>query len=335
MRGMDTDAPRDGARLVTGEHALEHALPGVDDDVLRSLLREDVPFGDLTTATLGLSARSCEATLRARRTMIVAGIEEAARLFALSGANAAIARAPGYRAEAGDLLLTAFGPASAMFAAWKTAQTLAEALSGIATYVARTLDAVRRAGFDIPVACTRKNFPGTRAFAARAVIAGGGIMHRLGLSETLLVFPQHLGFVAPHARRAALADMKRRQPEKRLVVEAASMAEALEFGRLGADILQLERFSPDDVRALRAALAAERLTPLLAPTGGVNESNAADYARAGADLLVTSAPYFAPPADVEVRIVPRREAASDLAASCVPIPAPLQDGAGHPAAESA
>jgi molybdenum transport protein len=331
MSDMDTDAPGHGARLDAGEQA----LAGVADDVLRLLLREDVPFGDLTTATLGLSSRACEATLHARRTTIVAGIEEAARLFELAGANASIARAPGRRAEAGDLLLTAFGPASAVFAAWKTAQTLAEALSGIATCVARMLDAVRHAGFDIPVACTRKNFPGTRAFAARAVIAGGGIMHRLGLSETLLVFPQHLGFVEPHARRAALAELKRRQPEKRLVVEVGSIAEGLECGRLGADILQLERFSPDQVRALRAALAAERLTPLIAPTGGVNESNAVDYARAGADLLVSSAPYFAPPTDIEVRIVPRREAASDPAPSCAPIPAPPPAGDRRPTEERA
>jgi molybdenum transport protein len=68
------------------------------------------------------------------------------------------------------------------------------------------------------------------------------------------------------------------------------------------EVLQLERFSPDALAALRARLMAAGLTPLLAPAGGVTVANAVAYARAGADLLVSSAPYFAPPADVKVTI---------------------------------
>lgn len=301
MHDADTHATGSGE----GHSADERGC--ADDDVLRALLREDVPFGDLTTATLGLSARACEATLRARGSMIVSGVEEAGRLFELCGADARIVRCSGCRLEAGDLLLTAAGKASGIFAAWKTAQTLVEALSGIATSVAALVDALNAGRFDVPVACTRKNFPGTRTFSARAVAAGGGIMHRLGLSETLLVFPQHLGFIARDTRGKALAAMKRRQPEKRIVVEVVGVDEAVEYARLGADVLQLERFAPEQVRSLRTALESERLTPLLAPTGGVTRANVLDYAQAGADFLVTSAPYFAPPADVQVRILPMLE----------------------------
>jgi molybdenum transport protein len=74
--------------------------------------------------------------------------------------------------------------------------------------------------------------------------------------------------------------------------------------RAGADVLQLERFVSEALKALRGQLAAAGLAPRLAPAGGVNRSNAVDFARAGADFLVTSAPYFAPPADVQVRIGP-------------------------------
>ena len=67
-------------------------------------------------------------------------------------------------------------------------------------------------------------------------------------------------------------------------------------------MLQLERFDPPALAALRARLTQEKLSPLLAPAGGVTLANALAYAGAGADLLVSSAPYFAPPADVKVVI---------------------------------
>jgi molybdenum transport protein len=124
----------------------------------------------------------------------------------------------------------------------------------------------------------------------------------------LLVFPQHFALIPAGEHAALLASLHYEQPEKRLVVEVCSRDEALAYARAGAEILQLERFSPEEVRALRAALDAERPDVTLAAAGGVTETNAADYARAGADLLVTSAPYFAPPADVAVAIEPLPEA---------------------------
>ena len=102
----------------------------------------------------------------------------------------------------------------------------------------------------------------------------------------------------------ALAALRASQPEKRLVVEVGSEEEGVDMAQAGADVLQLERFTPAAVRALRFRLNAMQRYPKPASAGGVTLANALDYARAGADLLVTSAPYFATPADVEVRVGP-------------------------------
>ena len=275
-----------------------------DDTALMALLREDVPFGDLTTSSLGLAGRPAEARFTARGPMVVCGVEEAAQLFRLCGANARVIAPSGTVARADELLLCVEGEAGALLMAWKTAQTLAEALSGIATAARQIVDALRQAGFDLPLVCTRKNFPGTRALAAKAVRAGGAVMHRLGLSETLLVFPEHRAFIAPALQAAAIEALRRRQPEKRVVVEVGTLDDALAMARAGADVLQLERFAPAQLQALRAALSTLDLHPLLAPAGGVTLANAVDYARAGADFLVSSAPYFAAPADIRVRLGP-------------------------------
>lgn len=276
----------------------------LDDAALQALLREDAPHGDLTTAGLPLAGSPARLRFLARGPMCVAGSEEAVRLLQLCGGQAELQAPSGARLAAGDALLQARGPAPALLLAWKVAQTLVEAASGIATATAAIVAALREAGFDTPLACTRKTFPGTRALAAQAVRAGGGVMHRLGLSETLLVFPEHARLVGAAALPGALAALRRSQPEKRLVVEVGDDEAALAMARAGADVLQLERYAPEALAVLRQRLRDAGLHPLLAPAGGVTLANAVAYARASADLLVSSAPYFAPPADVRVVIEP-------------------------------
>ncbi len=286
----------------------ERPAPGASvDDVdsrLVALLQEDAPFGDLTTSSLRLAGEPAEVIFMARGPMAVCGIEEAARLFELCGATVQIRVRTGETVAGEDTLLTARGDAAGLLMAWKTAQTLAEALSGIATAARLIVDAVKAAGFDVPLACTRKNFPGTRFWVAKAVRAGGGVMHRLGLSETLLVFPEHRSFIEPARQAAAIRSLRRAQPEKRVVVEVGSFEDAIAMAQAGADVLQLERFTPAQLQALRASLSSLSLTPMLAPAGGVTLANAVEFARAGADFLVSSSPYFAPPADIRVVLRP-------------------------------
>lgn len=123
-------------------------------------------------------------------------------------------------------------------------------------------------------------------------------------SETLLVFGEHRAFIAPADLAARLAQVRAGNPEKKLVAEVSTIEEALALAAAGADVLQLEKFSPAAVAACRAALLAQGRPICLAAAGGVNASNAVAYARAGADLLVTSAPYFSAPADVKVTLGP-------------------------------
>jgi molybdenum transport protein len=279
----------------------------LSDQALHALLDEDAPFGDLTTTGLALSDRAGSVVFSARGTMVVAGAEEAARVIELCGARAAIVRASGERAAAGAPLMEADGSAESLLLGWKLAQNLIEWCSGIATATARIVDTLAQAGHATPVACTRKGFPGTRALAAKAVRAGGGVMHRLGLSETLLVFPEHRAFIDDEAVQARIAALLAAQPEKKLAVEVTSLDDALHMASIGVDVLQLERFAPAELAALRQRLEGAGKRPLLAPAGGVTVGNAVEYAAAGADFLVTSSPFFAAPADVRVRVVAARE----------------------------
>ena len=270
--------------------------------LIDALLAEDVPYGDLTTIALGIGAKPGEARFAARGSMVAAGVEEAARILQAAGATIIAAVPSGTLAVPNQTLITACGPAGALLVGWKVAQTLMEWASGIATSARDIVTAAQAVRPDIRVACTRKAAPLTRALAARAVQAGGATMHRLGLSDTILLFPEHRALV-PGGMAEAVARLRAAAPERKIVVEVTDAQAALEAAMAGADVVQLEKFTPPAVREIRFML--EGLAPpraLLAAAGGVTQANAAAYAEAGADVLVTSAPYAAPPRDVSVSI---------------------------------
>jgi molybdenum transport protein len=268
-------------------------MRALSDLDLSRLLADDVPSGDLTTDALGIGNQAGHLVFSARQAMVVCGIEEAARMFELVDAKAELLCASGQAVAAGTPLLRASGTAASLHHAWKAAQILVEWASGIASSAA----AIVAAAGAVPVACTRKNAPGTKALSAKSVRAGGATMHRLGLSETLLVFAEHHMFLDETPAQTVVR-LKRRQPEKKVVVEVATPDEATGWACAGADVLQLEKFSPEQVAQWRTAMTD--FHGLLAIAGGVRADNAAAYAAAGADLLVTSSPYFAPPRDVQV-----------------------------------
>jgi molybdenum transport protein len=270
--------------------------------LIERLLAEDAPHGDLTTEALGIGALPGRMEFRARGGMTVAGIEVAAELISYAGGEASIAIPSGQQAEPGGLLLSASGAAAALHLSWKAAQTLTEVLSGIATAARALVDAVAAASPGVKVACSRKTVPLTRALSALAIKAGGAIPHRLGLSETILVFAEHRAFLPGADYKELGARLRREAPEKKLGIEVGSVAEAREAIEAGFDIVQLEKLPPADVAAVARFARAVSSQAIVAAAGGIGPSNAREYAEAGAGLIVSSWPYTAKPADVAVTI---------------------------------
>lgn len=274
-------------------------------DEIDRLIAEDVPSGDLTTDALGFGAQPAYLAFRARGDMVVVGTEIAAQILTRCGADSVnIAVASGTKVAAGTVLIRSSGPAAALHAAWKVAQTTLDTLSGVATATRAMADAAAAVNPDVRIATTRKAFPGTRRFAHFAVRAGGGIVHRHGLSETVLIFAEHLAFL-PNETFADLAKRLRREaPEKKLAIEVTDTARAKAAIEAGFDMVQLDKMTPDGVREVAAMAAGTNV--LVAAAGGVNLANVADYVAAGAGLIVTTSPYWAPPKDVQVELRPLR-----------------------------
>jgi len=272
---------------------------------LEELLADDAPYGDLTTDALGIGNASGQMQFTARDAMVLALAEDAAAIVELAGCQVELLASSGSTLEPGTPILTARGPASALLRSWKVAQTLIEVWSGVATEARAIVTAATAVAPNIAVACTRKNIPGTKGFAVAAVKAGGAVMHRLGLSETVLVFPEHRAFLGNEPFVGMIERLRRAAPEKRLVIEVTTLEAAIVAAAVGFDVIQAEKFAPAEIASLVARMAtAARSRPVVAAAGGIHAGNVAAYAQAGADVVVTSSPYLARPRDVQVRIGP-------------------------------
>ncbi|MBC9176409.1 ModD protein [Pseudoroseomonas ludipueritiae] len=268
---------------------------------LEAMLREDAPYGDLTTQALDIGETRGQAVLRAGATMTLCCAEEAEALFRLAGCtDVHRVAASGGLLEEGGTILTAEGPAAALHLAAKAAQALMETASSVASRAARIRGEARSARPDIVVACTRRHLPGVKDVMLKAIMTGGCIPHRLGLSDSLLVSAQHRAFLGREPAHRWVSRLRAAQPARRLVVEAYSVDEAVLLAHAGVDTVQCDRLPPEQFAEVARALTDHPDRPVLAAAGDIHEGNAAAYARAGADVLVTSAPYAAPPLEVKV-----------------------------------
>ncbi|MDO5531527.1 ModD protein [Sutterella sp.] len=263
-----------------------------------SILFSDCPYEDLTTEGLGIGEARGRITAKLKAEGVAAGLEIAAALFERAGARAELLAREGDVLPAGTPVMIIEGRAKALHAAYKMAQCVMEYAGGIAGRTRMMVEAARAERPEVQVAGTRKHWPGGKRIALAGLLAGGGIVHRLGLSDSILVFDQHRVFASDFD--AAFRALRLRSPERKIAVEAGDPAEAMHFLELGADIVQCERFAPEVFEAFAREARAAAPGAVLTVAGGVNAENAAAYARAGADILITSWPYWARPADVKM-----------------------------------
>lgn len=271
----------------------------IPDSYIEELVREDLQMMDLTVAAMGIEDEAGMVECFPKRECVIAGVEIAARIFERCGAKTERLLASGAPARPGEAALTARGTAGQLHACYKTAQNVMEYSTAIATRTAAMAAAAKRVNPNVHIAVTRKHFPGGKAISLAAALAGGASLHRLGLSDSILAFDQHRIFAGDFCR--LLPVMAHRFPEKKIEAEANSREEALDFVRAGADMVQCERFPPLLLREFAEEARSINPRVIIAAAGGVNGENAAEYAAAGADLLVTSWVYFGKPEDIKMK----------------------------------
>lgn len=271
---------------------------------LDQLLLEDIYRGDLTTQTLGLNNTFATIQFTRKNAGIIAGIRLVQRLCQKLDLIGQAVVQDGEWVSEGSLLFQAQGRAEQVHQLWKVAQLVLEWSCGVAQYTAQMVANARQIEPNAIVACTRKSIPYTRKLATMAVLAGGGHIHRQGISESLLVFTNHRNLLEhPNDYQAIVAQLRQNAPEHKITLEADNLTQFSQILQAHPDIIQLDKFSLTQVQT---ALTMARDFPLvqLSVAGGVNRDNVAHYAKLGIRLFITSAPYYAQPEDIKVQISP-------------------------------
>ena len=280
-----------------------------DKAKIQEWYEEDVPYGDLTSEILGIGQEKARILFRSRGEWVVSGTEIAGDVLEHAGILVESLIPSGRKGSPDLLILSARGPAASIHKAWRICLNLLEYSSGIATKASRLLDAARLVKPGICVNGTRKHLPGLRRFATEAARAGGVLPHRLGLSESILVFDQHLvliGGIKSLANR--LVEFKSKVPGKNILVELKGgpslEEEACLLARSGVDGLQFDKVRPEELTGLLKKLRLENPKMIFFVAGGIDEDNIGQYAATGVDAIVTSAVYHATPADIGAQIIP-------------------------------
>ncbi len=275
----------------------------ISDDVLDRLIREDIPYLDLTTHSLKIGGQKGRIVFRCRQEAVVCGTEEAVRILTKLNIQTLFHTPSGDTVPPGTAVLEAEGKAASLHTGWKVCQNLLEHYSGVASRTARLVSRAQAVNPAVQVVSTRKVIPGTKELAIKAVLAGGGMPHRLGLSETILVFEQHTNFMGGlEGFLAAVESLKKQNPEKKIIAEAKTVEEGLRLTEAGVDGVQFDKVGVNLLLdAVKQARSINSAVSILA-AGGINEGNVTAIAGTGVDAIVTSAMYYGPPADFGVDI---------------------------------
>jgi nicotinate-nucleotide pyrophosphorylase (carboxylating) len=256
------------------------------EEKLLQLLADDVGQGDVTSAAVVPSDCTAEAEVIAKAEGVVAGVEEAAVLAETLGLEVETHVSDGEEVKKGEVILTLTGDARTVLSVERTLLNLVARMSGIATATRKLTEKLKKAKLATRIAATRKCAPGLLYFDKKAVVVGGGDPHRLHLDDLVLIKDNHV-VLAGSMESALKAARQNVSFCKKVEVEVAKPADAVKAAELGADIVMLDNFSPEQIEEAVVLLKKAGVfgKVLLEASGGISAENVVDYASAGVDLL--------------------------------------------------
>jgi nicotinate-nucleotide pyrophosphorylase (carboxylating) len=273
--------------------------PDFAEVIARALAEDLADAGDVTTLATVDEDTFAIAEVVSRQAGVVAGLEVAAQVFEAVGewrVQINNRTHDGARAEPGEVLATVRGPMRDLLTAERTALNFLGHLSGVATLTRRWVDAIE--GTSAQIRDTRKTIPGLRALEKYAVRCGGGVNHRMSLSDAALVKDNHV--VAAGGVVPAFERVREMFPSLPLEIEVDTVEQAREVIDAGADLVLLDNMSPADLRAV-VEYAAGRAK--LEASGGLQLNNARAVAETGVDYLAVGAlTHSAPVLDIGLDI---------------------------------
>jgi nicotinate-nucleotide pyrophosphorylase (carboxylating) len=273
----------------TSEHALPFTNPPhrlVTEATVRRALEEDLGrTGDITTDAIVRPETQARALIAAREAGTVAGLIVAALAFDLvdQGVRCVVLKPDGSAVAKGEPIAEIAGLARSLLMAERVALNYLGRLSGIATATRALVDRVE--GTRARILCTRKTTPGLRVLEKYAVRCGGGLNHRLGLDDAVLIKDNHIA-AAGGVAQALDALRGRVGPMVKIEIEVDTLDQLDEALSAGAEAILLDNMGPD---MLRRAVTLARGRATLEASGGVTLETVRAIAESGVDYISSGA----------------------------------------------
>jgi len=261
-----------------------HAL--LIEPVVRRALEEDLGrAGDITSDAIIPSSQTALAVIAAREAGVVAGLIAADLAFRLidPAIRLAAEKPDGSEVAARDVIASLEGPARAILTAERVALNFLGHLSGVATATHQLV--ARIAGTNARIICTRKTTPGLRVLEKYAVRCGGGLNHRFGLDDAVLVKDNHIA-AAGGVRAVVEALRGRLGPMVKIEVEVDTLEQLEEALARGIDAVLLDNMPPE---TMKRAVAMARGRAKLEASGGVTLERVRAIAESGVDYISSGA----------------------------------------------
>jgi len=251
------------------------------DELVRRALLEDIGPGDITTEATIPADKLCTAVMIAKEAGILCGQSVAEATFRAFDPSLTYEMlvAEGSEITPGQELARISGKARSVLTAERVALNFMQRMSGIATTTRRLSESIKY--YHARLVETRKTTPGLRLVEKYAVRVGGGLNHRYGLHDAILIKDNHIA-VAGGVRQAVMAARKVSSHVSRVEVEVDTLEQLQEALEAGADVILLDNM---DCETMRKAVEATAGKAVLEASGGITAETLSDVARTGVDII--------------------------------------------------
>lgn len=280
--------------MTTGRH-----LAPLIRETIRIALLEDLGQGDVTSLRVIAGDRSAKAAIRAKEDFILAGMPFVTEVFSVLDPDVSVVTDPaeGVSVVKGDIVAEVSGRAWSLLAGERTALNILQRVSGVATLTRSFVNRV--SGLPARIADTRKTTPCMRYMEKYGVVVGGGINHRFGLSDGILIKDNHLKIAGSITRAVEAA--RKELPFRKVEVEVKDLDELREALAAGADIIMLDNMSVEQM-AEASGIAGGKA--VLEASGNVNLSNVRAIAETGVHVISVGAlTHSARAVDISMKIL--------------------------------
>jgi len=253
-------------------------------DPIAAALKEDIGKGDITTEFFVPETLHASGRIVTREPAVIAGTGTAAEIFREidPATDVQIVRPDGEAVVAGDIVIEVRGLARSILKAERVALNFLQRLCGVATLTRQFVDAV--GNHPAKILDTRKTTPGLRMLEKAAVVAGGGVNHRSGLYDMVLVKDNHLAALGGLSGFAdQIRQLRKERPNIRIEVEADDLEQVRAFVEIeGIDAILLDNMVPAQIRE---ALALRRNNIKFEASGGITLKIVRRIAATGVDFI--------------------------------------------------